>query len=1104
MIINNIDRIKENADIAQVIGSFVKIKKQGANYQGCCPFHNEKTPSFVVSPAKGIYKCFGCGAGGDAISFVMQHERQNFTEAVITIGKIVGIEAEIEERKLTAEEKQQLTDAEKQAEVLNFVVPILQKNLFDLPETHAAKIWLRERNIDDETIAEWQLGWCSEEWKSLTTPLINKGWFEPAFQLGIIKRSNDNNYDGYRSRIIFPIRNKDGKYIGLGGRYIRILDSDAASIPKYINPAECAIYNKSTVFYGLNVADKHIVKDGAARIVEGYMDVISAHLGGFKNTIATCGTSFTDKHMRILKRLCSNVYLWFDNDSAGDKASKKHLPELLKMGFNVYHTNYFEKDPDEYVRASYCAIAAARKNVDFEILTLRDGILWYADAIWQQGGLPIVEQAIAKKQILEVLSLISDEILRNHYFDRICKELDWKTAVTKKEFSNIIEAKSKELESTDDFDLSDEEKIKWAPWVSEEMKEQMMSIGYLPIDRKEKGKPMIGYYSFNQNGKTEITNFLVNPLFRIEAGQDNSRYLSEIDNGYKKVVIDTPARVFPSIDQFQAICVGAGGAFIIYGSKMQWLRIATDLLHKYPICKEVKELGWNKMGHFFAYVDKVIVPGKGLIDLDDWGIVRVNEVDYLITAGSKALKRLQEFGNDPYENLRYITFMKSPITFSQWANLMYKVYGNKGIVAIAYTILTVYRDIVFDVDNNCPHLYAYGEPSSGKSKWAESITAVFFKNRSALNMNSGTINAFFAFMSLYANCPAHLNEFDQETMGMERFQAIKSAFDGEGRERGKVGPKNATEIQKVVSTLILTGQKLVTIDDNSVVTRCIIEAFSTVENRSQEQINAYDSLKGYEKQGLNSMLEELVMLRQHFQSNYKNSLNNQLSYWRKNNPKAGQLNQRILQNWAHLFTCYFLASQHIQLPVITEDFKNYCFEAAEKWSGFIRSTDTLSEFWRTVEFLYNASLLIEDWDFIVEDVTNLQVRKTREAQETISFLQPTKVLFIRLNNAHKLFQSDFRKRTGREAMPMDSLIHYFSSRKYFIGNVKSKKFKRIINNYKDTTLESNEGTRHVIAKDPEWQFSNTSCYAFKYDELEINIGNGNDAAETPPTTGETP
>jgi hypothetical protein len=199
-----------------------------------------------------------------------------------------------------------------------------------------------------------------------------------------------------------------------------------------------------------------------------------------------------------------------------------------------------------------------------------------------------------------------------------------------------------------------------------------------------------------------------------------------------------------------------------------------------------------------------------------------------------------------------------------------------------------------------------------------------------------------------------------------------------------------------------------------------------------------------------------------------------------------------------------MVSEHISLPVTIEAFKTYCFEAAVKWSNFIRSTDTLSEFWRTVEFLYNSSQLIEEWDFIVEEVTTLQVRKTRDELETLSFLTPTRILFIRLNNAHKLFQTDFRKRTGKEAMSMDNLIHYFSSRKYYLGNIKNKRFKRVISNYNETTLEGNEGTKTVMSKDPQWQVTNTSCFAFNYEELNINVGNGNDTTTETPGTGETP
>lgn len=1089
---NTIDQIKE-VELSKVVGHYLAdLKKKGSNWKACCPFHNEKSPSFTVNDVKGFYKCFGCGVSGNAISFVRDHEKQTFIEACKTIAGICGIE--IEEEELTEAQKEILSAAELQEKVLNYVVPIYQKALLDLKDDHPAKIWLKERHVDDDVIDQWKLGWCSEEWRSLTPDLINKQWFQPASKLGIIKTGKDErHYDGYRSRIIFPIEDQHGRIVGLGGRYIKMSDKDGKDVPKYINPSECELYDKSVVLYGLNQAAKHIKEATSANVVEGYMDVISPHRVGIQNTVATCGTAFTERQIKLLKKHTTHAVLWRDNDSAGNTAFIKNLHDLLRGGFKVSKAMYKQKDPDEFVLKPQLVvngIACIQKPI------LTDAITHLAHEVWEAALDDLHSKSDAKSYILKMISNISNEFLRGNFCDQLSRHFKWKPTDSRKELASILET----TYNDDDQLLDDEDRaIKFPEWISEEQKEEVMRTGYVSLNQKDaKNRPMVGYYSFTQNGKTEITNFTVKPLFRIEAGQE-SRYLSEINNGYVKGVVDMPAKVFPSPEQFQGMCISAAGAFLIYGSKNQWLRIATDLLHKYPSCMEVSELGWQKRGNFFAFVDKVYIPEKGLLSLDEWGIVKHNEQNYLIPAGSAAYKKLQQYGKDPYENQRFLTYRESPIDFSSWANQMQLVYKEKGIVGIAYSILTLFKDVVFDVDNNCPHLYAFGEPSSGKSKFAESITAIFFFRRAALNLNSGTDFAFFNYMSMFANCPAHLNEFDIEVIKLEWFQAIKGAFDGEGRERGKIGAKNATEIQRIASTLILTGQKLVTADDNSVVTRSIIEPFSTVsaEDRKPEEIQAYTLLKDWERTGLNGVLLEVLKFRVEFETGYKDAFNKQLSDWRKNNPETKELNQRILQNFAHLATCYAFVAERLNMPQPVHEFKDYCFKSAIKWSAFIRSSDTLSEFWRTLEFLASNDSAVDGWDFVVEQVMFVNIRVNRTETKKKDFDQPTNVLFLRLNNVHKQFQTAYRNRTGKEAMSLDNLKHYFSSRKYYLGEIKQKTFKRFVTRSSEKIITEGYTNKIGIETNKQLEEKYTSCYAFLFNDLDIDIGTVKGIPELP-------
>lgn len=1070
-----IAKIKDT-QLSTIIGRYVKLFKAGNEYQACCPFHNEKTPSFKINDRKGFYKCFGCGESGGVINFVMKQDRLPFYEACKQIAEWEGIQLEFEnppseEDKKAWEEKK--SAAELQEQVLNFVVPIYRKQLADLPEEHPAKKWLRDRHITDDLIDTWNIGWGGEEWNTVTSQLIAKNLWEPANKLGISKHNEDrtSNYDGYKNRITFPICDKHGRLIGMGGRYISTSPNDPSKAPKYINPAECDLYSKSTVLYGLDQAAAAIKEKGLVYITEGYMDVVSPHRINLKNTVATCGTAFTQEQMKLLKRYTSHIVMMRDNDDAGEKSFAKALPELLRAGFRVEKARYTGKDPDAWVNS-----LTIEEGKPTELPGHQDGVIAYAEMLLHDNN-EIHSRAAAKSEILKVLSQIGNDILRNNYLDNLCKSYKWKAADTKKELAALLQSVP---EDEDTSFTEDGEAIRFPEWMKDEMKEHFMMAGYVAVKRKHKGKPLVGYYTFSSNGKTQITNFIVNPLFRIEAGQE-SRYLSEIDNGFRQAVVDMPAKVFPSVEQFQNMCVAAGGSFLIHGTRNHWLRIAEDLLHKYHVCLEVQALGWQDHG-FFAWVDKAFIPGAGMKEYNKWGILEHKDKNFLVPASSEAYKQLQVFGSDPYENQRTLCIRQSPVTFEQWGEQMVKVYKSKGTVAIAYVVLTLFRDIIFGVDNNCPHLYGFGEPSSGKSKWAESITALFYYRRAAFNLNSGTDFSFFLYMSMFTNCPAHLNEFEIEVIKPEWFQAIKGAFDGEGRVRGKLGSKNSTEIQKIVSTLVLTGQKLITADDNSVVTRCIIEAFST-EQYTEEQSKEYTTLKNWEAAGMSSALLPVLELRKWFEEGYKDRLNAQLSYWRKHKTSNIQLNQRIMQNFAHLCTCYAMLSEKMRMPVTAGDFTEYCWEQAKRWSQFIRSSDTLSEFWRTLEYLANQGVVLEGWDYKVEMVTEVTVSRNRNENMIHSFEHPTKVLYLRINNAHKLFQKEYKQRTNKEAMSLENLLHYFSSRRYYVGAVKNKRFTRFIS----VTDEQNRQNSREIITEKQKEEKVTSCYAFVYDDLEIDI-----------------
>lgn len=322
---SSVDLIKEKLDIADIVGSYIKLEKAGSNFKGKCPFHNEKTPSFFISPDRGTYYCFGCGAKGDIFTFVQEFEGLDFRGALKNLALRAGIELE-QENPTVRSEKDRLYSALEQASFF------FQKNLADNTE---AKKYLLGRGLSEETIKEWSIGYAPLAWQELHDFLVAKGFTKSELEkVGLIKKSEKRAgeyYDVFRGRIVFPIFDVGGRVIAFSGR---ILVDDGKS-PKYLNTPETILFNKSETLYGLHKAKVDIRRKDYSILVEGQMDLVMSHQAGFGNTIASSGTAFTSEHLGKLKRLSNRIVMAFDADGAGFTAANKSAQLALSLGMEV-------------------------------------------------------------------------------------------------------------------------------------------------------------------------------------------------------------------------------------------------------------------------------------------------------------------------------------------------------------------------------------------------------------------------------------------------------------------------------------------------------------------------------------------------------------------------------------------------------------------------------------------------------------------------------------------------------------------------------------------------------------------------------------------------
>ena len=411
-----IDEIFDAAIIEEVVGDFVPLKKRGANLLGNCPFHNEKSPSFTVSPAKGIYKCFGCGKAGNSVNFVMEHEHYSYPEALRYLAGKFGVE--IEEEAQTDEQKAATDERESLYIVSNYAAKYFNKQLLESDEGKAIGLsYFLERGFREDIIETFQLGYSPDAWTAFTDEAEKAGHnlkFLDKSGLTIVK--GEKKFDRFKGRVMFPIHNLSGRVLGFGGRILKANDKAA----KYLNSPESEIYHKSNVLYGIYTAKKAISKEDICYLVEGYTDVISMYQAGVENVVASSGTSLTEGQIRLIKRFTPNITILYDGDAAGLKASFRGIDMILQEGMNVRVVLFPEgEDPDSYAKAH-----TTEELKKYVTENAQDFIRFKTSVLIKDVGNDPIKKAELVKDIVRSIAIIPDQIKRSVYTQECSNLLD--------------------------------------------------------------------------------------------------------------------------------------------------------------------------------------------------------------------------------------------------------------------------------------------------------------------------------------------------------------------------------------------------------------------------------------------------------------------------------------------------------------------------------------------------------------------------------------------------------------------------------------------------------------------------------------------------------
>lgn len=1139
-----IDHVRE-ADIVKVIGSYCDLKKAGSNYNCRSPFTEDKTASFMVNPVKNTWFCYSSNQGGDAIEFVKIRENCTFIEAVEKVAGICGIL--VEHEALTEQQQLKHNAREKQLGVMQATAKEYKAQLQKLPATHWAKVMIGARNINQESILSFGIGYTPGE-RLVTKSLTEKALYDVGVQAGLISAKDGRNFDFFNDRLMFPIQNVKGEVIGFGGRQSGNVDNS----PKYLNSKESDIYSKTSTLYGLYQAKNVIHKTKQAVLMEGYTDVIAAHQNGVDTAIATCGTALTDKQAELLARYARTVIICRDNDVPGTFkdfiAEGKNIIKKYNLKFDLQSKNVTEFFNDvkdtcqelidtsefEVLEKAYKTInhtelgAGTRAAVkDINILLgagLRvlichlpegedpdsfsqknnlkkfiedkstDAVTWKTTLLKNRAAEDAYKMPEVFKEVADMLFAIKDDYIRKDFTKNLSKVLK----ISEKELRGFVddiqqrvedEAKSKL--KVDDSELKKLNLPKGADY------QEFLQHRYCTVGNS--------YWFRGKEGFFKGTNFRVTPIFHIGGKKNNQRICEIVNEDGIKRILAINSDDFVAKTTFEKIIFRDDNyVFEENTTASHYYLFRNRMSKEFVKANEVFTLGTNDRHNFFAFADSIFYKGivkkinpYGVIELDipveteNSSEFHTQSNHYYLPAFSE-INKYNDDDDDDYENDRCLVYNQSPVTFYQWADQMVKVYGfEKASTGICFNLASLYRNVFSKRYEAFPFIFMTGEKGSGKTKYGMSLTNMFTHKQVPFDLNTATISAFNRRLARFNNIPNFLEEFN-DNIDDKIFQGIKGAYDGRGRELSKYNDDKRTATVKVKTPLVIASQYLSSRDDNSITSRSILMHFiKPQEAFTNEQMKDFNMLKSWEEKGLSSLITDLLVHQEFVLKNIHDTYS-ELIKKIKTDLKGREYQERMMQSYMILLTTFKIYEEVMNMPFKWEDvydhFKNMILES----SDLIVESEGLAEFWRVMEFLLDRSFIKAGDHFKVDPKLSVKFQTRKGEPDTIWTNKDNKrLLFLRLNAVHQLYHKEVSMREGAEVITEGTIRNYFKSKKYFLGVVGSERFGKI--------------STSAVVFDYDAMMQGNILNLDRTDEHEPNLNadaNGEPLNQIPPRSGE--
>lgn len=1034
------DRVLESTDLVALVSQTVKLRKSGPRYVGCCPFHGEKTPSFFVFPHTGTYKCFGCGDGGDAISFLQKRDGLPFVDAVKQLGKMCGVEVDEQEEDPQAKQKRMHKEALMVAN--EQVATFYAKQLAQSKEAqdYAYKRW------GESYVKQKGLGFAPTQGKALTNLPIKREFLD---ELGLV---NKGGYDQYQGRIVIPIRSRYGNVIGFTARSL------GDEQPKYKNSADSILFHKSQVLFGIEDAWRQAAKADKFFLVEGAPDCMRMQSIGVLNCVAALGSSWNKEHFALIKKSASKVCFLPDDDppkrgeffghgiavilAAGKLAMECGLSVTVKEIPD--HDKEHKQDPDSYYQN--LNIFNAVDEVDF--------ILWRAAKTFGTAQ-TTEDQRVVVREIAYLLTLVDDPTGVSMYIDRLShitgKKSLWKEAISAEKKRIEEDEKRERGEAVDDL---------------------FKRFGFYV----ENGK----YYSITEKGNTyEWSNFTMQPLFHIKDNLSPKRLYIIKNELNMKVLIELNQEDLVSISKFKQRIEGQGN-YIWKATERELTKLKSYLYEKTETASQVKQMGWQREG-FYAFGNGVFFQDK-FYNADEYGIVRLPDLgNFYLPSSSKIYK----------DDARLFTFEKqfvhlnySSVTLEEFSRQLFTVFGNNGRVGFAFYLATLFRDVVTNAsaEHWFPILNLFGPKGSGKSELGHTLLSLFTIAYKAPNIQNSTISALNDTVAASANALAHIDEYKND-LDPKLIEFLKGLWDGTGRSRMNMDLDKKKEVTAVDAGIILSGQEMPTADI-ALFSRLIFLQFPRSVFTNEEKKN-YMRLMEMRSGGLTHITLFLLKQRKRFEQRYATVL----AEVRKDMEQAlkgHQCEDRIVNNWSVPLAA--LKCLQDVVPALTyKDLFNVVIEGILKQNAECKTNGELGAFWNVVQYLSSEGIINESGDYAIRYLTHLKTDVV-----DIAWVDKKAVLYMQTSRIFNLYRKEGRK-TDDKTIPTDALKYYLANSAAYLGQ-KVARFIVFRNGFPvlDSAKKDKNGNLSKLSQ-------SARSYVFDYkklmDQFGIRLGTDDDEGE---------